>query len=158
LSPIFKRIASRQEREKAWEDKPCVIVSTSGMLNGGPVLQHLHQLAENPNNTLLFVGYQAEGSMGRRIQKGWKEIPVSTENGRTATIELKMRVETIEGLSGHSDKNQLLGFVGHLSSKPDRVICVHGDAQKTDELARNINRIFRIPTDAPKTLESLRLR
>lgn len=158
LKPIFKRIASQQEREKAWSDKPCVIVSTSGMLTGGPVMQHLHNLAEDPNNTLLFVGYQSEASLGRRIQKGWKELPVSTENGRTATIELKMRVETIDGLSGHSDKNQLLGFVGHLNSKPDRVICVHGDSQKTQELARTINRIFRIPADAPQALESLRLR
>ncbi len=158
LNPIFKRIASQQEREKAWEDKPCVIVSTSGMLTGGPVLQHLHQLAENPNNTLLFVGYQSEGSMGRRIQRGWKELPVPTENGRTAITELKMQVETIEGLSGHSDKNQLLGFIGHLSSKPDRIICIHGESQKTQELARTISRIFRLPADAPKNLESLRLR
>lgn len=158
LSPIFKRIASQQEREKAWEDKPCVIVSTSGMLTGGPVMQHLHQLAENPNNTILFVGYQSETSLGRRIQNGWKELPVPSDNGRTAMIELKMRVETIHGLSGHSDKNQLLGYVGHLSSKPDRVICIHGDTQKTQELARAINRIFRIQTDAPSGLESLRLR
>ncbi len=158
LNSIFKRIASQQEREKAWNDKPCVIVSTSGMLTGGPVMQHLHQLAENPNNTLLFVGYQSEASLGRRIQKGWKEIPISSDNGRTSSIELKMNVQTIDGLSGHSDKNQLLGFVGHLNSKPDRVICVHGESQKTQELARTINRIFRIPTDAPSGLESLRLR
>jgi len=158
LSPIFKRIASQQEREKAWEDKPCVIVSTSGMLTGGPVMSHLHQLAENPNNTLLFVGWQSETSLGRRIQNGWKEIPVPTDNGRMTTVELKMQVETIHGLSGHSDKNQLLGYVGHLSSKPDRVMCIHGESQKTQELARTINRIFRIPTDAPKNLESLRLR
>jgi len=158
LSQIFKRIASQQEREKAWENKPCVIVSTSGMLTGGPVIQHLHQLAESENNTLLFVGYQSEASLGRRIQKGWKEIPVPTDNGRTTTIELKMDVQTIDGLSGHSDKNQLLGFVGHLNSKPDRVICVHGEPQKTQELARAINRIFRISTDAPRNLEALRFR
>lgn len=158
LSTIFKRIASQQEREKCWKDKPCVIVSTSGMLTGGPVLQHLHQLAEDPRNTLIFVGYQAEGSMGRRIQKGWKEIPVATENGRTATMELKMEVYTAEGLSAHSDRNQLLGFIGHLTSKPDRVVCVHGEPQKTQELARAVNRIFRINTDAPKNLEALRLR
>ncbi len=158
MSPIFKRIASQQEREKARGDKPCVIISTSGMLTGGPVIQHLQELAEGSNNTLVFVGYQAEGSMGRRIQKGWKEIPISTGNGKSAMIELKMRVETIHGLSGHSDKNQLLSYIGHLGSKPSRVICVHGEQQKTQELARNINRIFRIPTDAPKGLEALRLK
>lgn len=158
LNPVFKRIASHQERAKAWEEKPCVIVSTSGMLMGGPVMEHLKEFAEDPNSTLLFVGYQAEGSMGRRIQKGWKEIPIKIENGKTISIELKIQVETIEGLSAHSDRNQLLGFVGRLASKPDRVICVHGESQKAQELARTINRIFRIPTDAPKNLESLRLK
>ncbi|MBI2543068.1 MAG: beta-CASP ribonuclease aCPSF1 [Candidatus Aenigmarchaeota archaeon] len=158
LNPMFKRIASQSEREKAWEDKPCVIVSTSGMLMGGPALSHLQHLAEDPNSTLLFVGYQGEGTMGRRIQKGWKEVPFKGEGGRMSSLELKMQIETIEGLSGHSDRNQLLGFVGRLSSKPDKVVCVHGESIKTQELARAMNRIFRVEADAPRNLESLRLK
>ncbi|MBI2545273.1 MAG: beta-CASP ribonuclease aCPSF1 [Candidatus Aenigmarchaeota archaeon] len=158
LNKAFKRIASQQEREKAWEDKPCVIVSTSGMLIGGPVMEHLRHFAEDPNSTLLFVGYQAEGSMGRRLQNGWREIPVKAEGGKTVNVQLKINIETIEGLSAHSDRNQLLAFIGRLSSRPDRTICVHGDPQKTMELARGINQVFRIPTDAPMNLESLRLK
>lgn len=157
LNPIFKRIASQQEREKVWDDKPCIVVSTSGMLNGGPVLQHLQMLAEDPNNTIIFVGYQAEGTMGRRIQKGWKEVPISV-NGKNSTIELKMEVYTADGLSAHSDRNQLLSFISRLGARPDRVLCVHGEATKTNDLARSINNIFRIEAIAPKNLEAIRLK
>jgi KH/beta-lactamase-domain protein len=99
VNPMFKRIASSNEREKAWEDKPCVIISTSGMLVGGPAIEHLKALAEDEKNTLIFTGYQCEGTMGRRIQKGWKEIPFKTEEGKTITLPLKMEVQTIDGLS-----------------------------------------------------------
>lgn len=158
MNPIFKRIASQSEREKAWEEKPCIIISTSGMLIGGPVMEHLKVLAENPDNTLIFVGYQSEGTMGRRIQKGWREIPVKSENGRTISIEMKMDVQTVEGLSGHSDKTQLLNFIHRLGSRPDRIIIAHGENQKSLDLARSVHRLFRIETNVPRNLESLRLK
>jgi len=158
LNPIFKRIASPSEREKAWEEKPCIIISTSGMLIGGPVMEHLKSLAENEKNTLLFVGYQSEGTLGRRIQKGWREIPIRAEDGKTMSIEMKMNVQTIEGLSGHSDRNQLLNFINKLASRPDRIIIAHGENQKSLEFARSVHRLFRIETNVPRNLESLRLK
>jgi hypothetical protein len=158
INPIFKRVASAADREKVWSEKPSVIVSTSGMLMGGPAIEHLKALAEDPNSTLIFVGYQAEGTMGRRVQKGWKEIPTKADNGKTITLNLKMDVQTVEGLSGHSDRNQLLSFVHSLAAKPDRVIVAHGENQKTLDLARTIHKIFRVETSAPKNLESIRLK
>ncbi|MHA1744030.1 MAG: beta-CASP ribonuclease aCPSF1 [Candidatus Heimdallarchaeota archaeon] len=158
LSDIFKKISSSSEREKTWEEKPCVIISTSGMLVGGPALEHLKALAEDKNNTLIFVGYQAEGTMGGRIQKGWKEIPIKVENGKTASINLNMEVQTIQGLSGHSDRNQLLNFIRHLPVKPDKVIVCHGENQKAIDLARTVHKLFRVETVAPKNLESIRLK
>jgi KH/beta-lactamase-domain protein len=155
---IFRRIASQSEREKAWEEKPAVILSTSGMLVGGPVMEHLKSLAEDEKNTLVFVGYQAEGTMGRRIQKGWKEVPTRLENGKTATIDMKMEIQTVDGLSGHSDRNQLLSFISRLGSKPNRVLVCHGEAQRTQELARSIYKLFRIETSAPRNLEAVRLK
>lgn len=157
-NPIFKRISSQADREKVWNDKPCVIVSTSGMLIGGPAIEHLKALAEDPNNTLMFIGYQGEGTMGRRIQKGWREIPVKAEGGRTATIQMKMEVETVEGLSGHSDRNQLLSYIHRLPVKPDRVIVAHGEQSRALDLARTIHKIFRIETIAPRNLEAMRVR
>lgn len=157
-SEIFKRVSSPSEREKVLEQNPCVIISTSGMLTGGPAMWYLQSLAENPKNTLIFVGYQSEGTFGRRIQKGWKEIPVRLENGKTTTINLQMEVATIDGLSGHSDRNQLLSFVNKLTAKPDKVIVVHGENQKALDLARTIHKLFRIETVAPKNLEGIRLK
>lgn len=155
---LFKRITTSQEREKVWDNRPCVIVSSSGMLVGGPVITHLQNLAEDSRSTLLFTGYQGEGTMGRRIQKGWKEIPLRIENGKTVPLNLNMEIATIEGLSGHSSRNELLNFVDRLDSRPDRVICVHGDGPKTIELARTIHKIFKMETSSPKNLEAIRLR
>ena len=155
---LFKRITTSQEREKVWDNRPCVIVSSSGMLVGGPVITHLQNLAEDSRSTLLFTGYQGEGTMGRRIQKGWKEIPLRIENGKTVPLNLNMEIATIEGLSGHSSRNELLNFVDRLDSRPDRVICVHCDGPKTIELARTIHKIFKMETTSPKNLEAIRLR
>jgi len=155
---IFKRIASQQEREKSWEEKPAVILTTSGMLVGGPVMEHLKALAEDKKNTLVFVGYQAEGTMGRRIQKGWNEFPIRVENGKTATIKMDMEVQTVDGLSGHSDRNQLLNYISRLNSKPNRILVGHGESSKCLDLARSVYKLFRIETTAPKNLESVRLK
>jgi len=157
-SEIFKRVASAPDREKVIDQKPCVIISTSGMLTGGPAMNYLQWLAEDPKSTLIFVGYQSEGTFGRRIQKGWKEIPVKLENGKMTTVNLNMEVVTIDGLSGHSDRNQLLSYINRLSTKPSKIIVVHGENQKAIDLAKAIHKFFRIETVAPKNLESIRLR
>ncbi|MGC9200418.1 MAG: beta-CASP ribonuclease aCPSF1 [Candidatus Aenigmatarchaeota archaeon] len=157
LSPIFKRISSSSEREKAWNDRPCVIISTSGMLTGGPVVEHLKMLAEDERNTLIFVGYQAEGTLGRKIQKGWKEIPMEFE-GKTVTLKIKMEVYTANGLSAHSDRRQLLAYIGNLPSKPKRVFVVHGEESKAVSLSSAIEKIFKIEAYAPRNLETLRIK
>ena len=157
MKDIFKQIKSQQEREKVWEERPCVIVTTSGMLTGGPAMEHLKALGEDKRNTLIFVGYQAEGTLGRRIQKGWREIPINVE-GKNVPMKLELQVETIEGLSGHSDRNQLIAYVHRLKSKPERIIICHGDGNKPLSLARTFHKIFRVETLAPKNLEAVRLR
>jgi len=158
INPIFKRIASPADREKSWQEKPAVILSTSGMLVGGPVLEHLKMLAEDPKNSLLFIGYQAEGTMGRRIQRGWKELPIRGDNGRTATVPINLEICTVDGLSGHSDRNQLLSYINRLGAKPSRVLVAHGEVSRAVDLARSIYKLFRIETSAPRNLESIRLK
>jgi KH/beta-lactamase-domain protein len=156
LSPIFKRISSQSEREKAWNDRPCIIISTSGMLTGGPILEHLKHLAEDEKSTLIFVGYQAEGTLGRKIQKGWREIPIE-ENGKTIPLKIKMEIYTADGLSAHSDRRQLLAYIGNLASKPKRILVVHGEEEKAVSLASTVQRIFKIESYAPRLLETLRI-
>ncbi|MCS7123198.1 MAG: beta-CASP ribonuclease aCPSF1 [Candidatus Aenigmarchaeota archaeon] len=154
-SDIFKRIGSRQDREKAWEDKPCVIISTSGMLTGGPAIEHLKALCENEKNTLIFVGYQAVGTLGRKIQRGEREILLQ-ENGKQVPFKINMEVFTSNGLSGHSDRRQLLAYIGDINIKPKKIICCHGEFSKTQEFANDVEKIFKIKTFTPINLESVR--
>jgi len=126
-----------------------------------PFKGYLYDITSNPHHNFMannILVHNSEGTMGRRIQKGWKEIPFRSENGRTASMSLNMEVQTIDGLSGHSDRNQLLSFVHRLAAKPDKVIICHGENQKTIDLARTIHKLFRIETVAPRNLESLRLK
>ncbi|NOZ81865.1 MAG: beta-CASP ribonuclease aCPSF1 [Candidatus Micrarchaeota archaeon] len=155
---IFKRVGSADERKDVIESKdPCVIIATSGMMTGGPVLEYLRGLAENEKNTLVFVGYQAEGTFGRRIQKGWREVPMQV-NGKTIALPINCEVATVEGLSGHSDYRQLINYVSRMRQKPERIVCNHGDNNKCVELARSLHRLFRCETLAPKVLETVRLK
>lgn len=155
---IFKRIGSEEERRKVLGAKePCIIISTSGMLVGGPSVWWLKNLAENSKNSLIFVSYQAEGSLGRRIQKGWKEIPME-QNGKNMAIPINLEIANINGLSGHSDQKQLLNYLSRLKQRPERIIVDHGESSKCIEFARTCHNIFRCETLAPKLLETIRLK
>ncbi|MBU4283834.1 MAG: beta-CASP ribonuclease aCPSF1 [Nanoarchaeota archaeon] len=156
LSEIFKRVGSQKERTQVIEETgSCIILATSGMLVGGPSVQYLKQLADNPKNTLLFVCYQGEGSLGRRIQRGEKEMSV---DGSKEITQIKMEVDTIEGFTGHSGRKQLLNFVYRCDPKPKKVIVNHGESSRCLDLASSIHKLNRIETSAPRNLEAIRLK
>ncbi|WP_456328572.1 beta-CASP ribonuclease aCPSF1 [Archaeoglobus sp.] len=156
ISESFVRVDSPSKRQEVIDSsEPCVIISTSGMLNGGPVMEYFRALAGDEKNTLVFVGYQAEGTLGRRIQKGWKEVPF-TVDGRREVVKVNMRVETVDGFSGHSDRRQLMNYIRALSDKPEKVITVHGEESKCIDLASSIYKTYKIETRAPMNLETIR--
>jgi hypothetical protein len=156
ISENFIKVDSISKRVEVIEENlPSVILATSGMLNGGPVMEYLKSLAPDERNTLIFVGYQAEGTLGRRIQKGWREVPFPV-NGRREVVHVKMNVETVDGFSGHSDRRQLMNYIKVLSSKPEKVITIHGDENKCVDLASSIYKAHRIETKAPMNLETVR--
>ena len=138
--------------------EPKIILAPSGMLTGGPSVDYLKLMAEDEKNAIIFVGYQSSLSLGYKIQHGVKEIPSVDEKGKLKTLKIKMRVETVEGFSGHSDRRQLLAWVKNLSYKPRRIFTMHGDYNKTEELARDIRKSFGIPSIAPFNMEAYRLR
>ncbi|HIE41292.1 MAG TPA: beta-CASP ribonuclease aCPSF1 [Candidatus Aenigmarchaeota archaeon] len=149
----FINVASGREREQVLNDeKPYIVIATSGMLNGGPILEYLKKFGSDNKSTLIFVGYQAQGTLGYKIQKGEKEIQL--HNGKTVDINLEVR--TVDGLSGHSDRKQLLNFIGHLKNKPKRILVNHGEVSKTLSLTEAIQKIFNIEAYAPLNLESMR--
>ena len=154
LAECFEQVDSYEKRQEVIFSKdPCVIISTSGMLNGGPVLDYLSNLAESEKNTLIFVGYQADGTYGRRIQKGWREVPM----GKKGSIIINMEVQTVEGFSGHADRKQLMNYVQYVQPKPERVFTIHGEESKTIDLASSIYKKFHIQTVSPQNLETYRL-
>ena len=156
LAQCFVKVESPKQRTEIIEGPPCVILATSGMLNGGPVLEYLKRLGPDENNTLVIVGYQAEGTLGRRIQKGWKELPLSVE-GKTQTVKINLEVTTVDGFSGHSDRQQLMEYMRRIYPKPGRVITNHGEEGNCLDLASSIYKRYRIPTMAPMNLETVRL-
>lgn len=152
--PRIRSIGSQQEREKVIsEARPSVIISTSGMLNGGPILNYLDKLGEDEKNMLIFVGYQGEGTLGRKVQKGWKMLEIGTKN-----IQLNLEVVTIEGLSGHSPQKELLNFISHLKTKPKKIIVNHGESSKCVEFAKAIRQIMKVEASAPRNLETIRFK
>lgn len=156
-SELFK-LADNSNREQIIEEKGSVILASSGMLTGGPSVEYLHKLAEDEKNCLVFVGYQGEGSPGRRIQNGLKTIVVNAGNGKTKALHINMRVETVEGFSGHSDRNQLVNYIRTLNPKPKRILVNHGEKDNTIEFARYTASKFRVNSNSIRNLDSVRLR
>ena len=158
LSPIFKRVETADMREEICHSpEPCIVLATSGMMSGGPVMEYFREWADDEKNWLLFVGYQSEGSIGRTIQRGRPEITLNMR-GKPINLKIKMQRETVDGFSGHSDRKQLMRYIGSLDPKPDRIIIGHGDDRKCTDLASSIYKKYGIETKAPQNLETIRLR
>ncbi|MGD1061505.1 MAG: beta-CASP ribonuclease aCPSF1 [Methanomassiliicoccales archaeon] len=158
LSTIFKRVDSGEMRERiSHEPDSMIVLATSGMMNGGPIMEYVKSWADDPNNSLVFVGYQAEGTLGRKIQKGVSDLTLM-EKGKPVTIEFKMAIETVDGFSGHSDRRQLINYIATLEPKPERVIIGHGEEHKCTDLASALYKKFNMETRAPMNLETIRMR
>ena len=157
MSDIFKKVGSVKERQEIMEEGgPCVILATSGMLVGGASVQYFKGLCDNPKNSIVFVCYQSEGSLGRRVQRGEKEINHSNA-GKNEMMFVKLEVNTLEGLSGHADRRELMNFIRRASPKPKRLILNHGESSRCLDMASSVHKQFKIETSAPKNLESIRL-
>ena len=158
LSDIFKRVDSNEMRQNILPDPDsCIVLATSGMMNGGPVMEYFKEWAQDKKNTIAFVGYQAEGTLGKRIQKGWEDIPLNI-SGSIVNIKMKMKVETCDGFSGHSDRRQLLNFINNMSPRPERIIFNHGEESKCIDISSAVHKRYNINTQAPYNLETIRFR
>jgi KH/beta-lactamase-domain protein len=158
LADQFNHIdGGEEERQEVADGGPCIILSTSGMVEGGPIMSWLEHVGGDPDSTMTFVGYQAQGTLGRRIQNGWDEIPVGNGNGRGRdTLKLEMEVETVDGFSGHADRQGLENFVRTMNPRPEKVLCVHGDESSVQDLSSALYHEFNMRTFAPKNLETFR--
>ena len=156
-SSWFKQVDSREQRDAILLDpNPCIVLATSGMMTGGPIVEYFKHWAPEPSATLCFVGYQASGTLGRRLQKGHAQVPLM-DGGQTLMVDIRCNMVTIDGFSGHSDRNQLIDYVDALNPTPRKIICHHGDPQTCNAFRQGLREKFRVQTYAPANLETLRL-
>ena len=157
LAEQFEHIdGGSDQREAIASGEPAIVLSTSGMVTGGPIFFWLDVLADDPANTLVFVGYQAEGTLGRRIQQGRREVTLPRWDGGRSRVTLQLGVEDVSGFSGHADRGGLMDYVRTMNDRPDRVLCVHGDETATNQFSSALYDEFGMATYQPRNLETFR--
>ncbi len=129
-----------------------IIISSSGMCNGGRILHHLYNRLERENDTILIVGYQAEGTRGRRILEGEKKIRIFGEEK-----ELKCQVVHINALSAHADRSELMRWLSNFKVAPKNTFITHGETEVANAFAQNINQTFGWNVTLPNMMETFEL-
>ena len=157
-SEYFTNIEHSDAREEPLrEESPCIIIATSGMLEGGPVIEYLRNIAPDKKNKILFVSYQVNGTLGRRVMDGARQVSLMGKNGKIEGVSINCGIERLEGFSGHSDYNQLMSFVQRLRPKLRRVLVNHGERRKSENLSMSIRRMYRVSTHYPQIQEAIKL-
>jgi len=157
-SEYFTNIEHADSREEPLrEDSPCIVIATSGMLEGGPVLEYFRNFAPDKKNKILFVSYQVNGTLGRRVMDGARQVTIMGHDGKVEVVTINCGTEKLEGFSGHSDYNQLMSYVQRLRPKLRRVLVNHGERRKSQNLSSSINRMFRVTTHYPQVQEAIKL-
>ena len=131
---------------------PKVIISASGMATAGRVRHHLKHNLWDEKNSLVFVGYQAQGTLGRILMDGAKRVKILGEQ-----IDVRAKIYSIKGFSGHADKNVLLDWVENFKKKPKKIFIVHGEIEASTELSNEIKRKYRIDTTIPNLGDSFKI-
>src|SRR5215208_1370040 len=157
-SEYFTVVNGWGKRDEVLKDQnPAIIMATSGMLEGGPSVEYFKEIATKENNQMIFVSYQINGTLGRRVLEGnTNEVSMLEKNGKVKVIPLKCKTQKIDGFSGHSDFNQILNFVSRI--KPKRVLVNHGERTKSENTASTIYNKLGIRSSVPDNREILKLR
>lgn len=133
----FKNLRFTRSTEESMflnaDKHPKVIISASGMCEAGRIRHHLKHNLWNPKSSVIFVGYQAEGTLGRLIVDGEKEITLFGE-----TVHVNAEIHNLEGFSGHADRNGLISWLGGFTEKPKEIFLVHGEHEVKQDFAKTI--------------------
>jgi KH/beta-lactamase-domain protein len=140
------------ESDTLKSSEPAVILAPSSMLMGGPSVDYLKQIANDPRNMLIMLSYQSLDTPGRALLDGARQITIKGES-----VKVECQVKRIDGLGSHSDYNQLMAYVMRLRPKLRRILVNHGERPKAQNLASMINKQFRIQTQHPLVQEAIKL-
>jgi KH/beta-lactamase-domain protein len=157
-SDYFTIISGYGKRDDILNDEnPAIVMATSGMLEGGPSVEYFKELAPDPKNKILFVSYQINGTLGRRVLDGiMSEVSMMDKTGKVKVVPVRCSTQKIDGFSGHSDFNQILNFVSRI--RPKRVLVNHGEKSKSENVASAIYSRLRVRSSVPDNREIVRLR
>ncbi len=137
-------ITSDESKAINFDNEPKVIISASGMCEAGRIRHHLKHNLWRPECTILFVGYQAVGTLGRTLIEGAKEVKLFGEQ-----IEVNARIITLPGLSGHADRNGLLDWVNGFQKKPEKIFVVHGEDSVCNSFVETLQQVQGLEAYAP---------
>jgi KH/beta-lactamase-domain protein len=157
-SEYFTVISGYGKRDDILNDEnPAIVMATSGMLEGGPSVEYFKELAPNPKNKIMFVSYQINGTLGRRVLDGaMSEVSMMDKSGKVKVVPVRCQTQKIDGFSGHSDFNQILNFVSRI--RPKRVLVNHGEKSKSENVASAVYSRLKIRSGVPDNREIVRLR
>ena len=145
---IFKGLKTTVTGEESklinFDERPKVIISASGMCEAGRIRHHLKHNLWRKECTVLFVGYQAVGTLGRKLVDGVTNVRLFGEE-----IQVNAEIRVLKGISGHADRDGLLGWIDAMKDKPAKVFVVHGEDSVTDKFADAVTEKFDIPAYAP---------
>lgn len=153
LPKMFQMITDFHESLEVIEDtQPKVIIAASGMASGGRVLNYLEKYIEKSETSILFVGYQAEGTLGRRLIEGEKEVKIFGFD-----YQVNAKIIEITGLSAHADQRELLNWFSELSFPPKKVFLLHGEDRSREVLQHQISKKLNYQCVIPNKGESIEL-
>jgi uncharacterized protein len=139
------------------DEAPSIIMATSGMLEGGPSVEYFKEIAPHDKNRIMFVSYQINGTLGRRVLDGaMNEVSMLDKNGKLKVVPVRCETNRIDGFSGHSDFNQIMSFVSRV--KPKRVLVNHGEKSKSESVASAVHYRYKLRSSVPDNREIIRLR
>ena len=157
-SEYFTIVNGSRKREDIFNDEnPSIIMATSGMLEGGPSVEYFKQIAPDAKNKIIFVSYQINGTLGRRVIDGvMNEISMMDKNGKMKVVPVRCSTQKIDGFSGHSDFNQIISFISRV--KPKRVLVNHGEKSKSENIASTVYHKLKVRSGVPDVREIIGLR
>ncbi len=149
MCSVFEIVRDFQATQTILQTKyPKIVIAGSGMITGGRILSYLQEYIGKPETTLLFVGYQGEGTRGRKLLEGEKKIKLY---GKEYSVEAK--IEIIDGLSAHGDQEDLLNWLSDLKKKPQDIFIIHGEKEASKTLQKKIKELYNWDAEIPKLYE-----
>lgn len=145
-------MTTQQSKDIAREQPPMVIIAGAGMSNGGRILHHEKKYLSDPKSTILFIGYQAAGSLGRRIFDGEPTVKIMGEE-----VPVRCRVEAIGGYSAHADQDELIKWLSHMKDSVRKVYVTQGEADQAEMLATRARNDLKVEAEVPEPNSSVEL-